>query len=225
MKAVVLLSGGLDSATCAYIARERNCEIYAMTAIYGQRHLKEIESAKKVANHVGAKEHLILDIPLQIWGGSSLTDKTMEISKLGIDSKKKGTIPATYVPARNLVLLSLAGSYAEALDADAIYIGATEVDYSGYPDCREDFLKSFETTLALGSKRGREKRKIRLETPLLHMSKSEIIKTGTRLGADYSLTWSCYEGRERPCGFCDSCVFRSRGFEKANIEDPLGMEK
>ena len=215
-RAVVLISGGLDSATTAYVARSKGYELYALTINYGQRHDRELKSAKKIGEVLSVKEHLFFEVPLGNWGGSSLTDTEKEIPNEAVDG-----IPSTYVPARNLVFLSIAGSWAEVLSAKAIFIGATQVDYSGYPDCRDDFLSSFEDTMSLGTKAGREGNGTKVIAPLLDMDKATIIKTGLDLGVDYSLTWSCYQGGDAPCNTCDSCRHRAKGFAGAGVADPL----
>jgi 7-cyano-7-deazaguanine synthase len=223
MKAVVLLSGGLDSSTVMAIAKDLGYDLHALTIIYGQRHEKEIESARAVADFIGVKEHRITELPKGLFSGSSLTyDSEIPFER---DINNPNGIPSTYVPARNLVFLSIAVSWAEAIDADAIFIGVNEVDYSGYPDCRPEFIDSFGRTQCLATKRGVEGRPIDIKTPIISMTKAEIIKCGIGLNLDYSLTWSCYSGGDKACGRCDSCKFRLNGFEKAGMKDPLPYEE
>ncbi len=220
-RAVVLLSGGIDSSTTLAVAKDRGMDCYALTFDYSQRHALEIASAKQVARALGVKRHLIIRFDLSEVGGSALTDRTLEVPKgqeVGED------IPVTYVPARNTIFLSFGLAWAEVLEAPYIFIGANAVDYSGYPDCRPEYLKAFEQMANLATKVSVEGRiRFRIEAPLLYMTKAEIIKLGHRLGLDYGLTWSCYDPQPggRPCGRCDSCRFRAKGFEEAGLEDPL----
>ena len=220
-KAVVLLSGGIDSATTLAVAKDSGCELYAISFRYGQRHIFEIEAAKKIAGEVGVEKHLIMDIDLSSFGGSALTDDIKVPKREKVEDIGKG-IPVTYVPARNIIFLSLALGWAEVLGADDIFIGVNQIDYSGYPDCRDEFIKAFEKAANLGTKGGVEGRRIEIHTPLISLTKSEIIKRGLELGVDYSLTHSCYDPDEkgRACGKCDSCLLRKRGFEEAGVEDP-----
>jgi len=217
-KAVVLVSGGLDSATCLAIARDSDFETYALSFDYGQRHKIELEAAKKLAKSLGAKEHKIVKLSIEELGGSALTDKNIAVP----DYKDSDQIPITYVPARNTVFLSIALGWAEILGVNNIFIGISAVDYSGYPDCRPEFITAFEKLANLATKAGVEGNKFKINTPLLELSKAETILTGTKLGVDYALTISCYQAdREgRACGKCDSCYFRKIGFQGANIEDP-----
>ncbi len=219
-KAVVLISGGLDSATAAAIAKSEGYELYGITFAYGQRHLREIESARKVGKALGCVRHIIVEFDLRLWGGSALTDE-IDVPLDRQKSEISSGVPITYVPARNTIFLSFALGYAEVLGADTIVIGVNQLDYSGYPDCREDYLRAFEKMANLGTKAGREGRRFRIYAPLLNMTKAEIIKRGVELKVDYSLTWSCYLGFEKPCGRCDSCLLRAEGFREAGIEDPL----
>jgi len=219
-KAVVLLSGGLDSSTTLGIANEEFEELYALTFLYGQKHNKEIRSAKKLAKHYSVIEHKFLDIPLSDIGKSSLLKGGEEIpnreeNEIGED------IPSTYVPARNIIFLSYALSYAESIDASSIYIGATARDYSGYPDCRPEFYNSFEEMAEKGTKRGVEGDPISIEYPLIDMTKGEIIKKADEIDVPLHLTWSCYKGKEKACGECDSCKLRLKGFKEAGLEDPI----
>jgi len=220
-KAVCLISGGLDSATTAYIAKKQGYEIYALSIKYGQRHDKEIKCAKKIAKSVEAKKHVIFDLDLTKFGGSSLTDKKIEVEKdhkLDNIGKK---IPSTYVPARNTIFLSIALAFAETVNADAIFIGATAMDYSGYPDCRPEYFDAFQKMTNLATKKGIEGKSIEIKTPIIDMSKEEIIKKGKNLVVPFENTWSCYQGEDRACGRCDSCLLRLKGFKNANVKDPL----
>jgi 7-cyano-7-deazaguanine synthase len=219
-KAVVLLSGGLDSVTAAAIAKSEGYELYALSFSYGQRHSKELECARRVGETLGVADHVTVEFDLCKWGGSALTaDIDVPLDRAG--EEMSTGIPITYVPARNTIFLSFALGYAEVVGADTIVIGVNQLDYSGYPDCREEFLDAFERTANLATKAGTEEgRSMRIYAPLLHLSKAEIIQLGTELGVDYSLTWSCYQGGETPCGRCDSCILRAEGFRKAGLIDP-----
>ncbi len=218
--AVVLLSGGLDSSTTLGIADEKFDDLYALTFIYGQKHEKEIESAKRLASHYSVDEHEILDIPLTDIGRSSLLKGKEDIPEH--EERDIGEeIPSTYVPARNIILLSFALSYAESINAEAIFIGATARDYSGYPDCRPEFYEAFETMAEKGTKRGVEGEPIEIKYPLIDMTKGEIVEKADRLDVPLHLTWSCYKGEEKACGRCDSCKLRLKGFEEAGLEDPI----
>ena len=223
-KAVVLLSGGLDSSTCMAIAKRDGYELYALSFDYGQRHSRELESARAIAEHFGAKEHTTLKMELDRIGGSALTDSSIDVPENRDEEHMADEIPDTYVPARNTILLSYALAYAEVKDCDAIYIGANALDYSGYPDCRPEYYRAFEEVARLGTRRGVEGRPIEIKYPLIEMSKAEIIRTGTELGVPYELTWSCYKGGDKACGVCDSCILRLRGFREAGHEDPLEYE-
>jgi len=219
-KAVVLLSGGLDSCTAAAMAKADGCELYALTVAYGQRHAAELEAARRVASALGVVRHVELQIDLSAFGGSSLTGSGPVPKDRAIDD---AGIPSTYVPARNTVFLSLALAWAEALGATDIIIGVNALDYSGYPDCRPAFIESFERTAALGTKAGVEGARVAIRAPLIGLTKGEIIRRGLALGLDYSLTSSCYDPDPggAPCGRCDSCVLRARGFAEAGVRDPL----
>ena len=219
-KAIVLLSGGLDSSTALYVAKKEGFdELYALTFEYGQKHDREIRSASAIAKAVGVREHKIVRLMLNAWKGSSLTDPDVVIQDGDAD---RTDIPDTYVPARKMVFLSVAASYADALDITDIFIGVSEMDYSGYVDCREEFIRSMEQTINLGTVLGAEKKqKITIHAPFLRMTKADEVKLGTKLGVDFSLTWSCYRGGEKPCGTCDSCLLRARAFAEAGIADPL----
>jgi 7-cyano-7-deazaguanine synthase len=216
-KAVVLLSGGLDSATCLAIARDQGFDCFAMSFDYGQRHESELRAARNVAEAMGAAAFKVIHINMGDIGGSALTDHSIAVPETPTEG-----IPVTYVPARNTVFLSLALGWAEVLDADAIFIGVNAVDYSGYPDCRPAFISAFESLANLATKRGVEGRPIRIQAPLLRLTKGQIIEMGTRLGVDYSLTVSCYQADSegRACGRCDSCRLRRAGFEQAGLQDP-----
>jgi 7-cyano-7-deazaguanine synthase len=219
-KAVVLLSGGLDSTTCAYVAKSEGYEVYALSFDYGQRLKRELDSARAVAKAVGAKEHVVMKFDLTRWGGSALTDATLDVPTGREASEMEETIPVTYVPGRNTLFLSFGLSYAEAIGAEAIFIGVNAYDYSGYPDCRPEFIAAYQEMARLGTKAGVEGNPIRIATPLLHLNKAGIVTLGQRVGADYGLTWSCYQGGETPCGECDACVLRAKGFSEAGAPDP-----
>ncbi len=220
-RAVVLLSGGLDSATVLAMAREQGFEIYAMSFRYGQRHEIELEAAKKVAQSLGAERHLIIDVNLSAIGGSALTDE-IDVPKKRDEKEMGQDIPITYVPARNIVFLSLALGWAEVIGAQDIFIGANVVDYSGYPDCRPEFIAAFEKMANLGTRSGVEGKPFHIQAPLSKMSKAEIIRKGIELGVDYSLTLSCYDPTSKglACGECDSCQLRKKGFAEAGVPDP-----
>ena len=217
-KAIVLLSGGLDSATCLAIARSRGFECYTLAFDYGQRHRCELERAALVSRELGAAKHSVMTIDLRQWGGSALTDDSIDVPA----ADGSGQMPVTYVPARNLIFLSFAAAWGEVLKARHIFIGVNSVDYSGYPDCRKRFIDSFTKTAELGTCACDENWHWHIETPLQNMSKSEIIRTGTALGVDYSLTVSCYnpDSEGRSCGICDSCTLRKAGFAEAGVPDP-----
>ncbi len=219
-KAIVLLSGGLDSATCLAIAKDQGYEIYAMSFHYNQRHDVEVTAAQKVSEELGVKEHKLVSIDLSTFGGSSLTNTTDDIPKDHIGTED--AIPSTYVPARNTIFLSYALAWADAMGAADIFVGVTAVDYSGYPDCRPDYIEAYQTMANLATKMGREGTKITIHTPLIDLSKSEIIKKGAELDVPYELTHSCYDPDEAglSCGSCDSCLHRHSGFLEAGFEDP-----
>jgi len=220
-RAVVLLSGGMDSATVLAMAEKRGYDISALSFDYGQRHRREIICARKIAFHFDVREHLVLRIPLGELGGSALTDPKIQIPAGKGPWRRGACIPATYVPGRNLILLSFAAAYAEVIGAEAVFIGANALDYSGYPDCRPDFLRQFESTAAKGTRRGISGKPLRIIAPLLRLSKADIVKLGASLGVPFQLTWSCYRGGIRPCGRCDSCLIRAKGFREAGMKDPL----
>ncbi len=223
-KAVVLLSGGLDSATTLAIAKEKGFDCYAMSFRYGQRHNCEIESAKKVANFLKVTEHRIIDINLADFGGSALTDFSIKVPKDRASLEKNKIIPPTYVPARNTIFLSYALAWAEVLGAFDIFIGVNAVDYSGYPDCRPEFIKAFEKMANLAVAAAVEKKGcFKIHVPLIKLTKAQIILKGVGLGVDFSLTHSCYDpdAKGRNCGRCDSCRLRLKGFAEAGIKDPI----
>jgi 7-cyano-7-deazaguanine synthase len=216
-KAVVLLSGGLDSAVALYLAKSEGYEVHALTFDYGQRHARELESAKALAQKTNTALQVV-NLQLSNWGGSSLTDSTMDIENGDVN---RTDIPVTYVPARNMVFLSVAASLAEAVGAQHIFIGVSEVDYSGYVDCREEFILAMEAAINKGTVMGAEKGlPIHIHAPFVHKTKADEIKLGMELGVDFSLTWSCYRGGERPCGTCDSCLLRAKAFAEAGFADP-----
>jgi 7-cyano-7-deazaguanine synthase len=220
-KAVVLLSGGLDSATAAAIASERGFDLYALSFSYGQRHAKELDAARRVGGSLGVKDHVTVDFDLRKWGGSALT-ADLDVPLDRDESDMAARIPITYVPARNTIFLSFALGYAEVVGADTIVIGVNQLDYSGYPDCREEYIQSFERMANLATKASVEDgQRLRIYAPLLHMTKAEIIRRGVELGVEYGLTWSCYQGLASPCGRCDSCILRAEGFRQAGLGDPL----
>jgi len=221
-KAVLLLSGGLDSATVLAMARARGFEVYALSFRYGQRHAIELKAASHIAKALGAKEHKIADIDLRLFGGSALTDDIAVPKHDSVEAMDAG-IPITYVPARNTIFLSFALAWAEVLKAYDIFIGVNAVDYSGYPDCRPEFIRAFEATANLATAYGVEaKRRITIHAPLMEMSKADIIREGLALGVDYALTESCYDPLPggKACGTCDSCLLRARGFEENGMQDP-----
>jgi len=222
-KAVILLSGGLDSATVLAIAKAEGYELYALSFSYGQRHAWELEAAKRVAASIGVSQHRVTTIDLRAFGGSALTDD-IDVPK-GRDAEEMSHgIPITYVPARNTIFLSFALAWAEVLGASDIFLGVNALDYSGYPDCRPEFIASFEKMANLATKAGVEGRQhLRIHTPLIAMTKAQIIATGMKLGVDYGLTSSCYDPGPTgaPCGQCDSCLLRQKGFRENEIEDPI----
>jgi len=220
-KAIVLLSGGLDSATTLYLAKQKDFKCLCLIFDYGQRHRKEIESAKKIAKSANC-QYQILKIRLP-WKDSSLLDRNIVIPRklIRLKGKLRRNIPTTYVPARNTIFLSFALSFAEAIQAEAIFIGAHCYDFSGYPDCRPEFYQAFSKVINLGTKAGVEGKSIRIFTPLIDKTKGEVIKLGKNLGVPFQFTWSCYQGRKYPCKECDSCYFRAKGFREAGMKDPL----
>ncbi|MBN2251711.1 MAG: 7-cyano-7-deazaguanine synthase QueC [Candidatus Altiarchaeota archaeon] len=224
-KAVCLLSGGMDSAVATAMALAEGYDVYALTFDYGQKHRREIESAKKLAKFFHVKEHKIMKIDLGGIGGSALTTEgSVPTGKTADDIKHGKEIPVTYVPARNTILLSFALAYAEVKDSDAIYIGANCVDYSGYPDCRPEYFKRFQEMADLATRKAVQGKKITIKTPLLELSKARIIRKGYELDVPFQHTWSCYEGSRRACGRCDSCVLRLNGFKETGLIDPVEYE-
>ncbi|MCL4439898.1 MAG: 7-cyano-7-deazaguanine synthase QueC [Eubacteriales bacterium] len=221
MKAVILLSGGLDSTVCMGVAGKAEYELYPISFIYGQRHDREIECAKKVADFYGVKKHLVISTNMNDIGGSALT-ADIEVPE---GDENRGDIPVTYVPARNLIFLSYALGYAEVLDAHKIFIGVNAVDYSGYPDCRPEFIERFQLLADYSTKAAtQDKKQMKVETPLINLTKAGIIKLGLENGAPLHLTTSCYRGGEKACGTCDSCLLRLRGFKEAGYPDPIAYE-
>ena len=216
-RAVVLLSGGLDSATVLAMAHEQGYETYALSFDYGQRHRSELQAAARVAQALGAKEHRVIKLDLTGWGGSALTD-----NDIAVPTAPTAGIPVTYVPARNTIFLSLALAWAETLDAPNIFAGMNAVDYSGYPDCRPDYIAAYQTMARLATRAGVEGGQLVIHTPIIHMSKADIVREGSRLGVDYALTVSCYQAdaEGRACGVCDSCRLRKDGFVAAGVVDP-----
>lgn len=217
-RAVVLLSGGLDSTTVLSVAKQAGYECHALSFNYGQRHCSELKAAKQIADYFSVASHKIFSLDLEQFGGSALTDKTLNVP----DYQDNNAIPITYVPARNTIFLSIALGFAETLDANTIFIGVSSVDYSGYPDCRPEFIQAFARCANLATKLGVSEQSIKIETPLMQLTKAQTIQLGNRSGVDYSLTVSCYRANEQgeACGRCDSCVLRAKGFHDAGITDP-----
>jgi 7-cyano-7-deazaguanine synthase len=214
---VVLLSGGMDSATCLALASRESPPVHALTVLYGQRHSREVGSARKLARHFAAARHTVLEIPIGPFLDSSLTRKKR---RLPLGGSSADPIPSTYVPARNTILLAIALAYAESHSLGSIWIGVNAVDYSGYPDCRPEFLRAFEQVAARGTRVGVSGGRIRIRAPLLRKSKASIVRLGTRVGVPWELTWSCYSGGRTPCGRCDACRLRALGFREAGSVDP-----
>ncbi|NJK77542.1 MAG: 7-cyano-7-deazaguanine synthase QueC [Oscillatoriales cyanobacterium RU_3_3] len=221
MKAVILLSGGLDSSTVLYQAKADGCECYAISFDYQQRHRRELESAKSIALSAGVKIHQIVNFDLTQWGGSALTDDRIELPSDRTLTEMSQDIPITYVPARNTIFLSFALAWAETLTADRIYIGVNALDYSGYPDCRPDYIQAMQEVFRLGTKQGREGNPINIVAPLIELKKTEIIQLGNKLGVPWEKTWSCYAGGETACGVCDSCRLRLAAFAELGLQDPV----
>ena len=216
-KAVVLLSGGLDSAVALYLAKSQNFELHALSFDYGQRHNCELTAAKAIAKKADVKEHQVVSLKLDKWGGSSLTDAKLQVEDGDVNRED---IPITYVPARNMVFLSVAASLAEAIGAQDIFIGVSEVDYSGYVDCRQEFIDNMEKAINMGTVMGAEKNQpIKIHAPFVNKTKAEEIQLGVQLGVDFGLTWSCYRGGDKPCGTCDSCLLRAKAFDEAGVID------
>ena len=218
-RAIVLLSGGLDSTTTLAIAKRDGFDPYAMTFRYGQRHAREVAAASRIAGAAGVREHVVVDIDLRVFGGSALTDD-IAVPK---DRESMGNVPITYVPARNTIFLSYALAWAEVLDARDLFVGVNAVDYSGYPDCRPEYIAAFERMANLATRAGIEGRGVTIRAPLIHLSKAQIIALGTSLGVDYSLTTSCYDPDDdgAACGHCDACLLRLKGFGGGGREDPI----
>jgi len=224
-RAVCLLSGGMDSAVATAIARSRGYEVYGLTFNYKQKNIRELDSAKKLVRYFKIREHKVFNIDLRQIGGSALTDE-LEIPRgRRVEEIVKEGIPITYVPARNTIFLGIALSYSEVVDADSIFIGVNSLDSPGYPDCRLEYMEKFQELANLATKRAVEGNPIRIEYPLINMSKAEIVEKGMELKVPFELTWSCYNDREKACGECDSCVLRLNGFKEAGYEDPLEYER
>lgn len=217
-KAVVLLSGGLDSTTCLAFAQSKGYACYALSFTYGQRHHSELAAASRIATQMGALEHKVVALDVGLFSGSALTDRSIDVPEYQAGE----VIPVTYVPARNTIFLAMALGYAESIGATAIFIGASSVDYSHYPDCRPEFIEAFQALATLATKTGVEGKPIAIEAPLQYLSKAQTIQLGTQLGVQYGLTVSCYQANEagEACGDCDSCAFRKKGFKEAGVTDP-----
>jgi 7-cyano-7-deazaguanine synthase len=224
-KAIVLLSGGLDSSVTAHIAKEKGYHLSALSFLYGQQHDKEIQAAKKIATSLCITDHVFFTIDLSQFGGSALLKNSKQHISTSTNVEDIGkTIPSTYVPGRNTIFLSIGLSFAETRDADAIFTGVTSMDYSGYPDCRPEYINAFQQLADLATKKTVSGNKITIETPLIHLNKAEIVKQGQKLKVPFKETWSCYNGRKKACGKCESCLLRLQGFQKAKIKDPLQYE-
>ena len=223
MKAVCLLSGGIDSSTCLGVARREGFECYALSFDYGQRHRIELQAAARVAEFFGAREHRIIPVDLRAFGSSALTADDLAVPKHRSAAEMTQGIPVTYVPARNTIFLAFALAWAEVLECSDIFIGVNAIDYSGYPDCRPEFIDAFERLANLATKSGVEGSRMRIHTPLIKLSKAEIVRLGASAGLDFALTHSCYDPDQggRPCGQCDSCLLRLKGFQEAGLRDPL----
>jgi 7-cyano-7-deazaguanine synthase len=221
VKAVILLSGGLDSSTVLYQAKADGCECYAISFDYQQRHRRELDSARAIALSAQVKAHQVVNFDLTQWGGSALTDNQMELPIDRNLAEMSQNIPITYVPARNTIFLSFALAYGETLGAQRIYIGVNALDYSGYPDCRLDYIQAMQEVFRLGTKQGREEEAIKIVTPLIELKKTEIIELGNKLGVPWEQTWSCYAGGETACGVCDSCRLRLAAFDELGLKDPV----
>ncbi len=222
-KAVVLLSGGLDSSTVLAMAINQGYEVAALTFDYGQKHARELESARKIASHFKIREHIVMSIDIGMFAKSSLTDRRDEIPP-GRPNQKAPDIPSTYVPARNLIFLSVGSSLAESIGAEAVFIAANSIDFSGYPDCTPEFIQAFQKTLDVGTKAGKLGRSVRVKAPILKLSKADIVREALRLQVPLELTWSCYRGGRLACGKCDSCLLRLQGFAEAGVKDPIAYE-
>jgi 7-cyano-7-deazaguanine synthase len=223
MKAVVLLSGGLDSTVCMAVAKQAGYELFPISFNYHQRHCRELDSAQKVAEYYQVEKHLIIETNLNDMGGSALTDVNISVPEGDIAQEE---IPVTYVPARNLIFLSYALGYAEVVGADRIYIGVNALDYSGYPDCRPEFIELFQQLADYSTKAAvQDKRRIVMETPLLHLGKKDVVELGVKLNAPLQFTTSCYKGGAAACGVCDSCLLRLKGFTEAGMKDPIPYQE
>ncbi|WP_017317696.1 7-cyano-7-deazaguanine synthase QueC [Mastigocladopsis repens] len=225
MKAVILLSGGLDSSTVLYQALADGCKCYAISFDYQQRHRRELHSALAIAQKVEVVDHQVVKFDLRQWGGSALTDDAIDLPQKRPLEEMSQSIPVTYVPARNTIFLSFALAYAETIAAERIYIGVNALDYSGYPDCRPDYIQAMQEVFRLGTKQGREEQPISIVTPLIYLKKTEIIQLGNKLGVPWELTWSCYAGGDISCGVCDSCRLRLAAFAELGLKDPLAYAK
>lgn len=221
MKAIVLLSGGLDSSTVLYQAKADGCECYTMSFDYQQRHRRELDSAEAIAKSAGVAKHQLVTFDLRQWGGSALTDNSLDLPKERSVGEMTQNIPITYVPARNTIFLSFGLAYAETIHAERVYIGVNVLDYSGYPDCRPDYIQAMQEVFRLGTKQGREGQPIVIMTPLIKLKKTEIIQLGNQLGVPWEKTWSCYAGGEVACGVCDACRLRLTAFAELGLKDPL----
>ncbi len=225
-RAVVLLSGGLDSTTCLAVARAEGLEAHCLSVNYGQRHQGELARARRIARALGAADHRVVRVDLSAFGGSALTDRAIAVPKGRSVARMARDIPVTYVPARNTVLLALALAHAETAGAEDVFLGVNAIDYSGYPDCRPAFLRAFEKVARVATRAGVEGRPLRIRAPLLRLSKAEIVRLGTSLGVPYRMTLSCYDPvRGRACGRCDACRLRRKGFAEAGVPDPTRYAK
>jgi 7-cyano-7-deazaguanine synthase len=220
VKAVILLSGGLDSSTVLYLAKSEGYDCYALSFDYQQRHRRELAAAGTIAIAADVTAHQVVSFDLRLWGGSALTDSQLDLPQDRDLAAMSAAIPVTYVPARNTIFLSFALAYAEAISASRVYIGVNALDYSGYPDCRPDYIKAMQSVFQLGTKQGREGDPIEIITPLIDLKKTEIIQLGNRLGVPWAQTWSCYAGDPVPCGTCDSCRLRLAAFAELGLVDP-----
>ncbi|GAB1539559.1 7-cyano-7-deazaguanine synthase QueC [Scytonema sp. NUACC21] len=224
MKAVILLSGGLDSSTVVYQALADGYDCYAISFNYQQRHQRELKSASAIAKSAGVVQHQVVNFDLRQWGGSALTDDTIDLPQERSLEEMSQSIPITYVPARNTIFLSFALAYGETIGAERVYIGVNALDYSGYPDCRPDYIQAMQEVFRLGTQQGREGSPITIVAPLIHLKKTEIIQLGNQLGVPWNLTWSCYAGGDFACGVCDSCRLRLAAFKELELVDPLPYE-
>ncbi len=221
MKAVILLSGGLDSATVLYQAQADGLDCYALSFDYQQRHRRELEAAVAIAQLAKVREHQVVSFDLRAWGGSALTDTSLDLPQERSLGEMSVQIPITYVPARNTIFLSFGLAYAEAIEAQRVYVGVNALDYSGYPDCRPDYIQAMQEVFRLGTKQGREGEAIEIVSPLINLKKTEIIQLGNELGVPWEQTWSCYAGEELACGVCDSCRLRLAAFSELGLSDPI----